>query len=269
MTIGIVLKYKKDNDKDGLILIADRMFTYLEYGVETEISKIEEIRKLDKIKIYGIGAGDGTLIRSYFANLDKKLIVYGNPTNDLNVIETSLIDAYNDVIVNKIRYKVFGTLGIQYNPNDFDRYLNNGIISGQIGGLIQNIWSGLEIVVGILLDNNAFVYQIHESEISDSTTQGFGLVGSGSFSALWSLTHLGFNPQMDLKKALTLGLIAKFQAEESQGVGKLTDVLIVRSSGDPIALDQEIIESVRKQFDELQKSQTEKINNIANSINLP
>ena len=35
---------------------------------------------------------------------------------------------------------------------------------------------------------------------------------------MWVLIHLEYSPTNNMKKALTLGLFAKFQAEESHGV---------------------------------------------------
>jgi len=75
---------------------------------------------------------------------------------------------------------------------------------------------------------------------------------------MWALIHLGYSPTNDMKKALTLGLFAKFQAEESHGVGESTDVVIVYCNENKLIIkqiDQKVIDNIRDNYKNLLRAQ--------------
>jgi len=61
-----------------------------------------------------------------------------------------------------------------------------------------------------------------------------------------------------MKKALTLGLFAKFQAEESHGVGESTDVVIVYCNKNKLIIkqiDQRVVDNIRDNYKNLLRAQ--------------
>jgi uncharacterized protein YlzI (FlbEa/FlbD family) len=74
---------------------------------------------------------------------------------------------------------------------------------------------------------------------------------------MWALIHLGYSPTNDMKKALTLGLFAKFQAEESHEVGESTDVVIVCCNEKKLIIkqiDQKVIDIIRGNYKKFTQS---------------
>lgn len=69
MTIGIALKFSgNENSEDrGVILIADRMVSFGEKGIEYPISKIDTLAvNPDRIVSLGIGSGYDFFITEFF-----------------------------------------------------------------------------------------------------------------------------------------------------------------------------------------------------------
>ncbi|WP_016730753.1 hypothetical protein [Saccharolobus islandicus] len=275
MTIGIVLKFTEDKS-EGLIFIADKMYTYQgTIGIESDISKIEPVYSNEKKceALYGIGAGSGPWIRQYFERLYQDLSTPQqlSLSDIFNNIRSILIAPYNEIIKKRIEESVLGPLGIKFEPDKMEQYINNPILFNNINNKISEVWNGLDILIGIQLQNKVAIYNINSSEVNDLTSQGFGVIGSGDLSAMWSLIHLGYSPNNDMKKALTLGLFAKFQAEESHGVGEATDAVILYCNANRLIVkrvDQVVIDNVRKAYDKLLRTQKGIVDESSRSINI-
>ena len=265
MTIGIILKFK-ERDTEGLVLIADRMYTYQEIiGVETDISKIEAVYAENCNAVYGIGSGSGPLITAYFNSLRSRV------SSDPSRLLDHLVGSYNDVIVQKIKNSVLGPLGAEFNPADIERYTNNPTIFNMINNKVNEVWNNLDVLIGIVRGNRVSIHNINSSEDIDLTTQGFGVTGSGANSALWTLIHLGYSPNSDMRTALTLGLFAKFQSEESHGVGEATDAIVVYCGGDSLVVntvDGSTIARIKEIYKEMIRLQNQKVDEAKKCINL-
>jgi len=265
MTIGIVLKFT-EGKSEGLIFIADKMYTYQgTIGIESDISKIEPVYSNQKRceALYGIGAGSGPWIRQYFEKLYYDLSIQTTSqqfslSDIFDKVRGLLVAPYNEIIKKRIEESVLGPLGIKYDPDKMTQYINDPTLSNIISGKISEVWNSLDVLIGIQLKNKVAIYNVNNSEVADLTSQGFGVIGSGGLSAMWALIHLGYSPSNDMKKALTLGLFAKFQAEESHGVGESTDVVIVYCNENKLIIkqvDQKVIDIIRGNYKNLLRTQ--------------
>ena len=94
---------------------------------------------------------------------------------------------------------------------------------------------------------------------------GFSVTGSGSGSAEWTVIHKNFDQTKGMIHALVIGLAAKFQAEESLGVGSKTEVKIIRPKK-AIQLNDDSIDKIRELVDEENKRQKEALEKTINKI---
>ncbi|WP_240938886.1 hypothetical protein [Metallosphaera hakonensis] len=259
------MKFKESN-REGIILIPDRTYTYQGIiGVESDVSKVENIYTDNCNVVYGIGSGSGPLITAYFNFLRARI------SADFERIIDHLVDSYNDVIVQKIKNYVLGPLGILYDPVNVENYTNNPTIFNMINARVNEVWNNLDILVGTIKNNKISIHNINSSVGADLTTQGFGVIGTGSNSALWTLIHLGYSPNSDMKTVLTLGLFAKFQSEESHGVGEATDVIVVYSDKGKFVskvVDENTLTKIREKHKELINLQREKVKEAVNLVDL-
>ncbi|MCH4816802.1 MAG: hypothetical protein QXY87_14075 [Saccharolobus sp.] len=73
-----------------------------------------------------------------------------------------------------------------------------------------------------------------------------------------------------MKTALTLGLFAKFQSEESHGVGEATVMIIVYCDTGKLitkTVDKHTLKKIREKYKELSNLQRQKVKEVLNFIN--
>ena len=96
----------------------------------------------------------------------------------------------------------------------------------------------------------------NEEAIKNYGDAGLWAIGTGQPSALAALSFQidkqRFMPVYGpLQKCLYVGLDAKFMAESAEGVGRSTFVFVVEKDKDPLFMDDESIEAIRKMWLEL------------------
>jgi 20S proteasome alpha/beta subunit len=115
-------------------------------------------------------------------------------------------------------------------------------------------------------------------ELADSL--GFASIGSGSLLAFLYMTEHRFSPADDAQRAIPIVYFAKKVSERAQGVGRLTDLVIVYGRKDNdgkekykmVNMNREnpnnkIMNIMDKAFDEIEEFKHEKIEDMAGEIN--
>ncbi len=244
------------NKKKAIILIADRLVTaYDTYEAEAKSEKIYRIGS------YGIGFA-GTLL---------DMICVKDKIEENNLFEPfidSIIDIYKEE--NKKREE---NLILNYtflSKKEFKEYIlhDQGKIPEEI---INWIYGNLEetrldcsaLVIGFNSKNEPQIIQIdplgekyNRSEIFHDT------IGSGDLFSDVFFDVGEYNPDCSLEQGLLFVYRAKRTAEAHTGVGKHTDVLIIRQNKEPLLILNDSKEM--KEFEKIYEEERFKIQDLYN-----
>ncbi len=229
MTVGIAAIFNEDG-KSGIILVADKMISLSNITIEHSISKIEKVYANEVIKIWGVGSGDLSLITDFFEKLRNQCEIIGNKIKTVKNVAELGSSIYNLIIRQKVNKMFLEPLGIDYS------IIQKGRVEEQIldnfvnftNGIIKDIQSNLEILIAGLDEHGAHIFKFYGQDFSISEKLGFDAIGSGADSAVWTLIHKQYDPKKSLNSAIVLCSWAKFQSEESFGVGENTDLCILK-----------------------------------------
>jgi len=272
--VGIIVKYRISGEQERAILVADRMISWGAIGVEYNVSKLEKVRD-DSLKIAGVAARSEALIEEFFDKLRAKC----ENAKCFDDVKQIVSDCVSGIIVDKITDAVLKPMGM-----DAARFLDlternpTHQFVGEAMTIRQNLSNSLHVVLAVregdslklILQQPTFSYTPYSSpEISELSKLGFATVGTGSDSAWWTLVHMGYDPADDIKINLTKALLAKIQAEESHGVGKNTDIMILDNKGiRGIPNQQSLVDTARRVYDKLIKSQKEIIRKAYQQVSI-
>jgi 20S proteasome alpha/beta subunit len=110
------------------------------------------------------------------------------------------------------------------------------------------------IVVGVDRGSEAHVYQISNPGVAiPQDALGFVCTGTGQRHADVVFAYRKYTPSFPLKRAIYVAFEAKKKAEMAGGVGRTTDIQIIRSGGSRKMLPQTVITELEKIYLEMEK----------------
>lgn len=187
-----------------------------------------------------------SLSLNFFSSTRRTL---GNTTG-LNSDKLSEIatEKYIEIIRERIKTQVLGPFNVNFEDlqkTDFNNLLFQNLYQ-RAGALIDEYnTQGLEAIIASVDINSEALWKISMGTRMNESRIGFSVTGSGSDSAQWTILHKGYDQNNGMTHALVIGLAAKFQAEESLGVGSSTEVKIIRRNG-IATLNDDSIDKIRK-----------------------
>lgn len=272
MTIGIAGIFK-EKDKPGIILVADKMISLSTVTIEHSISKIEKVFANEGIEVFGVGSGDLSLITDFFEKLKNQCEIMKDQMENVKNIAELGSSIYNLIVRQKVNKMFLEPLGIDYS------IIQKGRIEEQIldnfvnvtNETIKNIQLNLEVLIAGLDNSGAHIFKFYGQDFTISEKLGFDAIGSGADSAIWTLIHKQYDPKKSLNSAIVLCSWAKFQSEESFGVGENTDLYVLNDFNGEKWVNNDFLNDLRekvkninndvvKQTEELTKSLTLEIN---------
>ncbi len=228
MTIGIAGIFS-ENNKPGLILVADKMISLSTVTIEHSISKIEKVFANEGIEVFSVDSGDLSLITDFFEKLRNQCEIMKDKIKNVKDIAELGSSIYNLIVRQKVSKMFLEPLGIDYS------IVQKGRVEEQIldnfvnmtNEIIKNMQLNLGVLIAGLDKGGAHIFKFYGQDFSISEKLGFDAIGSGADSAIWTLIHKQCDPKKSLNSAMVLCSWAKFQSEESFGVGENTDLCIL------------------------------------------
>ncbi len=254
-----------------IIVSSDRMIT-TELGAPVEYegtsTKISELTSSCVV----LSAGVTTWIEDLV--YQTKQAIKNENTLVIREIAEKCANAYIELIQDNIKRLILSTYNMsfeefkdqqKYNPS-FLAEVNQRILSTR-----QTIESNLVSLIAGIDKNGADIFGINSGNFYPFTSLGYQALGSGQALAESVFVHRGYDTKWDLKKAIITLIEAKKQAEEAQGVGKNTDIVII--SKDEIKyLKKETIEELekihRELMDKISDTRDEVIKDKLNNLNI-
>jgi hypothetical protein len=268
MTIGILLKFSEFNngkENHGIIAIADRMVSFGAQGIEYPISKIDVLSETQPV-VVGVGSGYDFFITEFFDRTRTKIKT--SKSKKMNDLAKEALNSYLEIIQERVETQVLGPFGLKLkdirSPN-FNENLYRSLYSKSDDIIGEITRRGLDIIIGGCDDSGSHLWSISDLTRMNESKIGFSVTGSGSGSAEWTVIHKNFDQTKGMIHALVIGLAAKFQAEESLGVGSKTEVKIIRPKK-AIQLNDDSIDKIRELVDEENKRQKEALEKTINKI---
>ena len=170
-------------------------------------------------------------------------------------VQEHVREAYRAAHQNQVVDHILGRYGLK-SVEDFRR---NGFaefgfeIFSQLVERIEKFDLGVSLLVYGFNDGPQHISNIFAVEnpgvIIDHQLEGFGVIGSGSWPALASMTFRGVTGLGSLSEAVYRLCEAKFRAETASGVGRATTVMIFAHDGRMHQLPPGIIDKLREIWD--------------------
>lgn len=216
MTICLAAIGKEDSN-EFIVFATDHM-------VSTQLGQFEHsIVKYQKINNSTVAMLAGNpLIFNDLTSISKKEIAYSD-------IKKEIFQNFKKKREEKIKQRIFDIYGIE------KKYFLEILKMPQLNPALQQIikqTAELSLETGILLigfeDDNAQITEINEAETMDFRPVNFHAIGSGNVQAANALLFQRHSKLDDLKTTLYNVYKAKRNAEVLIGVGKETDLLVLR-----------------------------------------
>lgn len=169
-----------------------------------------------------------------------------------------------------IRNEVYNRFNIN---SDFVTNMINQPIQNPIANNILETISGFNLETSIMLigfdeNNNAQISEINENGMIDFRDIQFHSIGSGTVQALNTLLFQRQHCNEKLSSTIYNVFKAKKNAEVSEGVGKETEILILKNSGECNEISEDDIQAMVKIYDEeLEYGKNHKDLNNINPLN--
>lgn len=235
--------------------------------MEYPVSKIEELCN-GKIKLFGMASGAGPLIDEFFVKLKRSCSEA--KVSSVEVAAQEALNLYQRMLSEHIEHQVLRPWGLRIGDLASGKRVEEQLLQGILvagSQVLEGFRSNLFPIIGGIDSEGTKIFEVSNGAIDYLTKLGFAVTGSGKESAEWTLIHNNFDPNSHLYRSLVLGLLAKFQAEESMGVGTNTDVRVVttRTDGNE-TLSDKAIKTVRGLIQKEQKRQQNRLENIISRI---
>lgn len=250
MTIGVVVKFKEPSEGDeGFVILADRMVSFGAKGVEYSVSKIDELTTAgNRFRLFAVAAGAAPLIDEFFGRVKRGLV--GTASGMIEDAVNGALAIADEMLREDIEMTYLKPWGLSTSDfrgaNPVNQQLLDRLMNQILTETIPTFWSMLQVIFGGIDSEGVKILAVEQGNVVHLSKLGFGVIGSGADSAEWTLIHGKFNPKGGLYHALLLAVLAKVQAEESMGVGKSTDVHIIRfNRSDDAKLPEDSISKIR------------------------
>lgn len=248
MTVCIAALCKK---RKAVLLAADRMVTAgppMNIELEHHTSKFEVLEEGTALMFAGDALVTEEIVRSTSATLKQQ------STNGVTkTVGEAVLPAYRQVRLVRVEenLKAMGYDSVQH-------YYEKGLqhhgeqLHGSIVQQITTLNIGSELVVAGFDDECARICHVYPPGAAKWYDRlGYHAVGSGGMHAAMSLLRGRFNPDAELEDALLQVYTAKRTAEAAPGVGRQTDVLVLRP-GSQVTVDSAIFKELARLYDESQ-----------------
>jgi len=249
------------HENPKIIVSSDRMITTVlgspvEYeGTSTKISELTD-------KCVMLSAGSTVLIEDLVYKTKQTLNAGSNLT--VRKIAENCANAYMELIQDNIKRLILSTYNMTFEEFKDQQKYNQGFLSEinqNILTIRQEIQNNLISLIAGINEDIANIFGINNGNLYSFTSLGYQATGSGQASAESVFVHRGYDPRWSLEEAMITVIEAKKQAEEAQGVGKNTDIVIVSKEGITY-LNEETI----KKLEGIHKELMNKISETRNKI---
>lgn len=217
----------------------------------------------DHMVTTAMGQFEHSIVKYKLLNRNTVAMLAGNPLlfNDLVKLKNknaSFDEIKNEIFENFkskrkeiIQNQVFDAYYID--ENFFKQVLSspapNPLVSVILGELSKlRLGTGI-LVIGFDKEHNARIAEINENGVADFRDLNFHAIGSGNVQASNTILFQKYDKTEDIKSTLYTVYKAKRNAEVLQGVGKETELLILRKSGCS-KIDKENIITLGEIYDE-------------------
>ena len=228
MTICIAALY---DDGAGVVLVSDRMVTaHIPIGYEFENSDTTKIVELDDAQsVYALIAGDvvrgNEVLNAAKLHLAQRDGIF-TATEAADIVRS----CYQQKRIECIVHKELEPRGLDINTY----YGRQQQMSPQIVQMIDQALHSNDLGVNLLVaGSNGQTHTVHTilnpGTIHDSSSIGYGAIGSGAPHALYSLIADSFTSSMDRETVVGLVERAKERSEVAPGVGSETTTIIIPS----------------------------------------
>ena len=210
------------------IIASDRMITVSLPNIEFErrVAKILELSKSCVVVTAGSALAHTELFRNTKTEIEKEQI---KPIS--GIVEITK-ESYRKEREKKIEEEITKPIGLSLE----DYYARQRAMAPELtGGIFQKIAEYdyyLWLIIAGVDDSGAHIYSIENpgtSECFDAI--GYHAIGSGEYHAISTFISNEYEEDISLKKGLLLTYEAKKRSEKAQGVGEMTDLLLVSKKG--------------------------------------
>ena len=228
---------KGQKDGCGCVIVADKMLSYRDIGLETDSSKLYKLISKEKLHVVMGAAGTAELIEDFVQRLqeniesiDKKDSKKGEIRTVRDVAKLS-VRTINEMVRENVESllipygKSLTDVFKQSTPTDLLTFVGRTIEENR-----KNLNRELEVLISGVDVYGPHLFKIEEGEYVPTDSIGYDAAGSGFESANWTLMHQSYDSRGTLSNALFMTFYAKIIAEESLGVGSRTDGYIVSDS---------------------------------------
>lgn len=232
------------NGARAVVVASDRMVTWsglteFEHG----IPKVEGVSD----RVVGLIAGDA--LRG--AELIRRLRIAVPDTSPLvEKVASAAGDVYAELRREQLESDLFTPRGVSM--RDFyaglqQQWMPN--IALAIDERVQDFDYGVELMIAGVDSAGAHLYMVTNpgGNYRDYRKIGFAATGSGGIHAIQSIIGFGHDPTCTLHETLFRVYVSKRRAEVAPGVGRDTDLTVIRAEdGCRINLDEEALEALEK-----------------------
>lgn len=257
MTVGIAAACEEEQGGQ-VIVAADRMVTYgrrskIEY--ENTNSKVVELIESDQLSAVAVGAGASTyldeilrLAKVYFEreDLDTPVTARGAMKLVLLAYQNSIRETMENNVLQRFGYRM---ADLRDDSADIPAGIQRSIFE-EFSEIQREMNERVQLIVAGIGVNGSGVFEVSGMDFTNYSDIGYHVIGSGADSARLTFIRRQYDQFQDYKEGVFTVLEAKDQAEERQGVGRLTDMYSVSQS------------SVSKFDDEEQKTLERKLQAI-------
>lgn len=235
MTVVVATIYGKGNkEKNGCVIIADKMLSYRDIAIETDGSKLHKLLDLPELKVVMGAAGTAVLIEDFSQRLQEKIDnthSSGAKKGEIKTVRDVVklgVRTLNEMVKESaesflVPYgKTLSEVFKQSTPPDLLTFVGETIEKYR-----RDLYDELEVLITGIDIYGAHIFKIEQGDYVPTDSIGYDAVGSGFESANWTLMHQSYDSRKDLLHALFMSTYAKVNAEESLGVGMRTDGYIL------------------------------------------
>lgn len=259
MTVGVsaITKY---GDEDTIVFSSDRMVTVGRGGgVEYEDTQTKMVELVDNsaVSAVAVGAGISTFIDEVFERFED-VREQSEPPESVEFVVQMLTVAFQARVQDAVENQVTQAYGYSLDdlkdpnveiPQSLEQTLMNDVKD------ITDASNQVQILVGGVDADGAEIHQVVGMERSTYTDIGYSVVGSGTDSARLTFIRRGYDRSCSLAEGVFTVLEAKRQAEERQGVGDDSDMLLVDKDGIRDLDDQ--LNGLESMLDEIEAAERE------------
>lgn len=246
MTIGIGILC--ENEK-SVVMAADRFVVVGDstVGLQYEGESRKIFRLSDKVLV--VGSGGQSEIASILN--DPSLLAGDGSIRQLAEKVRENREALRKAMIeNQYLKRILGTDWAAF--NEACKSANGQLYKDMYVSIVQ-FKLGLSFLIAGLDQEGAHLFLVDDGTHVpvNGNTSGFGMVGSGALQAQVAIARRGFKKTQSLSAAVFSAYEAKRASEFAYGVGKQTDIAIIRPNTPAAFLSQEAIAGLSRIYDRL------------------